>query len=210
MDNVSFDINEVFKYYMSDLVVILIFEVDSVLVDCENDFEFFLDNVIINGVLNFIVDVVVENLDVIIRSSIFDLLQFLLKCVFIFFVFFLFVFNNFFFFLMMVGMFFFKEFCLLDFGVLVCCMKEFVFELFKLFRYIFYFFVYVLSKIFDLIIFGMVIEVDVIYYDFEFDEQEFIVYYKMFFEMYGFFFQWMIVVVEIKVVEKFFINMLVC
>ncbi|KAK0736695.1 condensin-like protein [Apiosordaria backusii] len=79
MDNVSFDINDALKHYMSDPAAIPTPEADSALVDCENDPDSLADNAIINGVLNPIVDAVAENPDAITRSSIFDSLQFLLK-----------------------------------------------------------------------------------------------------------------------------------
>jgi len=65
---------------MSDPATIPTPEADAALVDCENDPEALADNAIINGVLNPIVDAVAGNPDAITRSSIFDSLQFLLKC----------------------------------------------------------------------------------------------------------------------------------
>ncbi|KAK4185647.1 putative condensin complex subunit 1 [Podospora australis] len=79
MDNVSFDINDALKHYMSDPAGIPTPEADGALVDCENDPDSLTDNAVINGVLNPIVDAVAENPDAITRSSIFDSLQFLLK-----------------------------------------------------------------------------------------------------------------------------------
>jgi condensin complex subunit 1 len=79
MDNISFDINDALKHYMSDPATVSTPEADSNLVDCENDPES-LTNSLINTVLNPIVDSVAENPDSIIRSSSFDSLQFLLKC----------------------------------------------------------------------------------------------------------------------------------
>jgi condensin complex subunit 1 len=81
MDNIEFDINNALKLYMSDPGTIPTPEADSALVDCESDPEALGDNGVINSVLNPIVDAVAENPDAITRSSTFDSLQFLLKCV---------------------------------------------------------------------------------------------------------------------------------
>jgi len=79
MDNISFDINDALKHYMSDPASIATPEADSALFDCENDPES-LTNGVVNLVLNPIVDAVAENPDAITRSAHFDSLQFLLKC----------------------------------------------------------------------------------------------------------------------------------
>ncbi|KAG8156482.1 hypothetical protein KVR01_013586 [Diaporthe batatas] len=78
MDNVSFDINEALKLYMSDPATIPTEQADAALFDCENDPES-LTNGVINPVLNPIIDAVAENPDAITRSAHFDSLQFLLK-----------------------------------------------------------------------------------------------------------------------------------
>ncbi|KAG9244172.1 armadillo-type protein [Calycina marina] len=80
MDTVLFDINDALKHYMSDPATVSTPEADSNLVDCENEPES-LTNSLINTVLNPIVDAVADNPDAITRSSTFDSLQFLLKCV---------------------------------------------------------------------------------------------------------------------------------
>ncbi|KAK0714050.1 condensin-like protein [Lasiosphaeria miniovina] len=79
MDNITFDINDALKHYMSDPASIPTPEADGALVDCENDPESLTDNGIVNSVLNPIVDAVANNLDAITRSHVFDSLQFLLK-----------------------------------------------------------------------------------------------------------------------------------
>lgn len=79
MDNVTFDINEALKLYMSDPATIPTEQADAALFDCENDPES-LTNGVINPVLNPIIDAVAENPDAITRSAHFDSLQFLLKC----------------------------------------------------------------------------------------------------------------------------------
>jgi condensin complex subunit 1 len=82
MEQISFDINDALKHYMSDPASISTPEADSTLVDCETDPEALSNISLINAVLNPIVDAVAENPDAITRSAYFDSLQFLLKCVF--------------------------------------------------------------------------------------------------------------------------------
>ncbi|KAK4642279.1 condensin complex non-SMC subunit Cnd1 [Podospora bellae-mahoneyi] len=207
MDNVSFDINDALKHYMSDPAAIPTPEADSALVDCENDPESLSDNAIINGVLNPIVDAVAENPDAITRSSIFDSLQFLLKCAPISPVSSSLVPNNSFSFSMMAGTPPSKEPRPPDPGAPACRMKEPVSELFKLSRYTSYLSAHALSKIFDLITSGMATEADVIHHDLESDEQELIAHHKMLLEMYGFLLQWTIAAVETKAAEKSSTNM---
>lgn len=77
---VDFNINESLKQYLSDPTTISTPEADSALADCENDPES-LTSGLVNSVLNPIVDAVAENPEAIARSSNFDSLQFLLKCV---------------------------------------------------------------------------------------------------------------------------------
>ncbi|KAI4272483.1 MAG: hypothetical protein LQ337_005264 [Flavoplaca oasis] len=79
-DQSDFDINNALKYYLSDPATVPIPEADPTLVDCENDPESLTISVI-NGVLNPIVDAIAESPDALIRSSVFDSLQFLLKSV---------------------------------------------------------------------------------------------------------------------------------
>ncbi|KAK1830974.1 condensin-like protein [Podospora conica] len=79
MDTVNFDINDALKHYMSDPASLPTPEADGALVDCENEPESLTDNAVVNGVLNPIVDAIAENPDAIMRSQIFDSLQFLLK-----------------------------------------------------------------------------------------------------------------------------------
>ncbi|KAL8758882.1 MAG: hypothetical protein Q9199_001171 [Rusavskia elegans] len=78
-DQTDFDINKALKYYLSDPATVPIPEADGTLVDCENDPDS-LTSSVINGVLNPIVDAIAENPDALTRSSVFDSLQFLLKC----------------------------------------------------------------------------------------------------------------------------------
>ncbi|KAH7327737.1 armadillo-type protein [Stachybotrys elegans] len=78
MANISFDINDALKHYMSDPASISTPEADSALFDCENDPEA-LTLPLVNSVLNPIVDAVADNPDAIMRASNIDSLQFLLK-----------------------------------------------------------------------------------------------------------------------------------
>ncbi|KAK0625171.1 condensin-like protein [Bombardia bombarda] len=79
MDNITFDINDALKHYMSDPASIPTPEADGALVDCEADPESLADNGVINAILNPIVDAIAESPDAITRSNVFDSLQFLLK-----------------------------------------------------------------------------------------------------------------------------------
>src|SRR4051812_5863860 len=80
MDTINFDINDALKHYMSDPASIPTPEAEGSLADCEGEPESLTDNGVVNQVLNPIVDAVAENPDAIMRSQIFDSLQFLLKC----------------------------------------------------------------------------------------------------------------------------------
>ena len=80
MDNqVSFDINEALKLYLSDPASIQTPDADSELVECENDPDS-LTSQVISSALNPIVDSVAGNPDALTTSASFDTLQFLLKC----------------------------------------------------------------------------------------------------------------------------------
>ena len=78
MEGVNFDINDALKHYMSDPFTVPTHEVESSLLDCENDPEA-LTNAVINPVLNQIVEAVAECPEAIARSSHLDSIQFLLK-----------------------------------------------------------------------------------------------------------------------------------
>jgi condensin complex subunit 1 len=77
---VDFDINDALKHYSIDPASVPTPEAPAELVDCKHDSES-LTPALINSVLNPVVDAVAESPDAITRSSIFDTLQFLLKCV---------------------------------------------------------------------------------------------------------------------------------
>lgn len=78
-DHVDFDINESLKLYLSDATTIPTPEAASELHDCENDTES-LTLELVDNVLEPVIDVVTENPEGISRSSVFDTVQFLLKC----------------------------------------------------------------------------------------------------------------------------------
>jgi condensin complex subunit 1 len=79
-DLVEFDINDSLKHYSIDPSSIATPAAPQELVDCEHDPES-LTAALINSELNPVVDAVTESPDAITRSSYFDTLQFLLKCV---------------------------------------------------------------------------------------------------------------------------------
>lgn len=171
MDTINFDINDALKHYMSDPASVSTPEADSNLVDCENDPES-LTNSLINTVLNPIVDSVAENPDAITRSSSFDSLQFLLKCV---------------------------PVSLQSDRDLS---TESISELFKLSRCSSVLPTHALSKILDLVVSGLSAEADIIHNDLESDEQDVISHHKQLLEVFGFLIQWIIAAVETKAAEK--------
>ncbi|EMC95637.1 hypothetical protein BAUCODRAFT_71473 [Baudoinia panamericana UAMH 10762] len=75
----DFDINEALKAYLDDPQAILTPEAGATLLDCENDPDDFTPG-LINSVLNPIIESIAENPDAIAHASVFDSLQFLLKC----------------------------------------------------------------------------------------------------------------------------------
>ncbi|KAL3426124.1 Condensin complex subunit 1 [Phlyctema vagabunda] len=171
MDTIKFDINDALKHYMSDPATISTPEADSNLVDCENDPES-LTNSLINTVLNPIVDSVAENPDAITRSSSFDSLQFLLKCVPI-----SLVLNR-------------HSPYQPDAEHLNLSRSTAVLP------------THALSKILDLIVSGLSAEADIIHNDLESDEQELISHHKQLLEVFGYLLQWTIAAVETKAAEK--------
>ncbi|EDN95261.1 hypothetical protein SS1G_11137 [Sclerotinia sclerotiorum 1980 UF-70] len=171
MDTIDFDINDALKHYMSDPATVATPEADSNLVDCENDPES-LTNALVNSVLNPIIDSVAENPDAITRSSSFDSLQFLLKCV---------------------------PICSQSTQNYPTEPDS---ELFKLSRSSSALPTHALSKIFDLIISGLSAEADIIHNDLETDEQELVAHHKQLLEIFGFLLQWTIAAVETKAAEK--------
>lgn len=77
-DLLEFDINKSLKYYLSEPGTVPTPEADGTLIDCENDPDA-LNDTLVNGVVDPIVDSLAESPDNIARKSTFDSLQFLLK-----------------------------------------------------------------------------------------------------------------------------------
>lgn len=171
MDAINFDLNVALKDYLSDPATVPTPEADSNLADCENDPES-LTNSLINTVLNPIVDSVAENPDAITRSSTFDSLQFLLKCV-------------------PVSLISSQNY-----------RSEPISELFKLSRSSAVLPTHDLSKILDLLVSGLSTEADIIHNDIEADEQDIVSHHKQLLEVFGFLLQWTIAAVETKAAEK--------
>ncbi|KAJ4303327.1 condensin complex non-SMC subunit Cnd1 [Kalmusia sp. IMI 367209] len=79
--HVNFDINEAIKRYDSDPASIDTPDAPAALQDCEHEPESLNSAALINAELNPVVDAVAESPEAITRSTYFDTLQFLLKCV---------------------------------------------------------------------------------------------------------------------------------
>ncbi len=184
-DNISFDINDALKHYMSDPAGIPTPEADGALVDCENDPEA-LTSSVINPVLNPIVDAVAESPDAITRGAHFDSLQFLLKCA-----------------------------PISSTPESPCPLparrpsltpgrhqKIAISELSKQSRCTSFLPTHTLSKVFDLITSGLSAQADAIHHDLESDEQDLVSHHKQLLEIYGFLLQWTIAAVETKAAEK--------
>ena len=170
-DRVDFEINDALKCYLSDPTTIPTPEADGALVDCENDPDSFT-NSLVNGVLNPIVDAVTENPEALQRSSIFDSLQFLLKCA---------------------PTFLASQRPSLD---------EPDSELFRLCRSASHLPTNALSKILDLLVSGLSSEADVVHNDLDTEEQEAPHHHRKLLEMFAFLLQWTIAAVEVKATDK--------
>ena len=168
---VDFDINGALKFYLSDPATISTPEADTALVDCENDPES-LTTGLINSVLNPIVESVAENPEALTRSSIFDSLQFLLKC---------------------------APVSLLSEQNYPTEPDS---EIFKLSRSHSLLPSHTLGKIIDLIVSGLASEADIIHNELETEEQDAVQHHKQLLEMYGFLLQWTVSAVETKAAEK--------
>jgi condensin complex subunit 1 len=171
MDTISFDLNGALRDYLSDPAAVPTTEADSNLLDCENDPES-LTNSLINSVLNPIVDSVAESPDAITRSSTFDSLQFLLKCVPV------------------------SHLSSQNYRT------EADSEHFNLSRSSAVLPTHDLSKILDLVVSGLSAEADIIHNDLEADEQDIVSHHKQLLEVFGFLLQWTIAAVETKAAEK--------
>ena len=170
-EQVDFDVNNALKFYLSDPASLATPEADRALLDCENDPES-LTNSLVNGVLNPIVDAIAENPEALTRSSIFDSLQFLLKC---------------------------APNLLASQRNLH---SEPDSELFKISRSASLLRTHSLSTIFDLITSGLSSEADAVHNELETEEQDAFRHQKRLLEMYAFLLQWSVSVVEVKAAEK--------
>lgn len=170
-DQTDFDINNALKYYLSDPATVPIPEADGTLVDCENDPDS-LTSGVINGVLNPIVDAIAENPDALTRSSVFDSLQFLLKC------------------------------APISLQSQQHYPSEPDSELFQISRSVSLLPTHALSKILDVVVSGLSAEADSIHNEGETEAQETTGHHKQLLEMYGFLLQWSISAVEVKAAEK--------
>ncbi|KAF2478136.1 uncharacterized protein BDR25DRAFT_250737 [Lindgomyces ingoldianus] len=168
---INFDINESLKHYSIDPASIATPEAPSELVECEHDPES-LTPALINSELNPVVDAVAESPDAITRSSYFDTLQFLLKCV--------------------------PVISLHERSPTAdpdC-------ELFLRSRTSSQIPPTTLSKILDLLVSALSTQADIVHSDLEADEQETIQHHKQLLEIYGFLLQWTLSAVETRAMEK--------
>lgn len=172
-DRIQFDINESLKYYLSDPSSLPTPEADPELLDGESDPDQ-LSPALIDNILNPIVDAVAENPEALTRSSIFDSLQYLLKCAPV-------------------------PSQLPHGGFRPPGIDS---ELVNPCRYTTFVPVKSLSKLLDLIVSGLSVEADIIHGDLESDEQDAIQHHKQLLEMYGFLLQWALSAVEVKAAER--------
>ncbi len=170
-DQIEFDINESLKLYLSDAATIPTPDANPELLDCENDPES-LTPPLVNNVLDPVIDAIAENPEALARSSVFDTLQFLLKC---------------------------APFSSLSATKLS---QDSHAELFHSSRQSSALSTQSLGKILHLIVSGLSNTAEVANHDIENDEQETIPQHKRLLEMYAFLLQWAISGVEAKALEK--------
>ena len=168
---VDFDINDALKHYLSDPATVPTSEADGSLQDCENDPES-LTGGLVNGVLNPIVDAIADNPENLSKCSIFDSIQFLLKCVPIF------------------------------LPSQRAPKDQTDSELFDLSRHSSQLPSQTLSKLFDLITSGLASEAEMISNEIETEDQDASRQQKQLLEMYAFLLQWCVAAVEVKAAEK--------
>ena len=170
-DPADFDLNEAVKQYLSDPATIATPEAAGTLLDCESDPES-LSTSLVNGVLNPIVDAIAEQPETVAKVSIFDSLQFLLKCAPVFLA---------------------SEHSF---------PSEPDSELFACTRFSHVLHPQILSKLFDLIVSGLSTEVDSVHHELETEDQDALAHHRKILEMYGFLLQWAISAVEMKALDK--------
>jgi condensin complex subunit 1 len=168
---IDFDINDSLKHYLSDPASISTPEAASELVDCEHDPES-LTAALANAALNPVVDAVAENPDAITRSSVFDTLQFLLKC------------------------------APIISSDVTHYLAEPDCALFRQSRTSSQIPPAALTKILDLVVSGLSAQADITHSDLEADEQETIQQHKQLLEVFGFLLQWSVAAVETRAAEK--------
>ena len=166
-----FDINNALKSYLSDPATVPTPEADGALQDCENEPDL-LTSSLVNSIVDPVVDILAENSEALIRPSIFDSLQFLLKCA-------------------PISLTFQQNYP-----------SEPDSELFKLSRSSTQLPSHTLSKILDLVVSGLSSEADTIHNDLEVEEQNAIEHHRQLLEMYGFLLQWATSAAETKAAEK--------
>jgi condensin complex subunit 1 len=169
---VDFDITEAIKLFDSDPSTIPTPEAAQALQECEDDPESLSSPGLINSELNPVVDAVAESPDAITRSSVFDTLQFMLKCVPAF-----------------------PE----DSKMWTTQPNS---DLFKLSRQSAQIPPVTLTKILDLVVSALATQADVIHADLETEEQDAIPHHKNILEMYGFLLRWTISAIETRALEK--------
>jgi condensin complex subunit 1 len=169
---VDFDLNEAIKLFDSDPSTIPTPQAPQALQDCEDEPESLSSPALINSELNPVVDAVAESPDAITRSSVFDTLQFLLKCV---------------------PAYQPKH---------KVYSTEPDNKLSRLSRFSSQLPPATLGKILDLIVSALSTQADSIHADLEAEEQDAIQYHKSILEMYGFLLRWTIEAVETRALEK--------
>jgi condensin complex subunit 1 len=169
---VDFDINDAIKHYDNDPASIATPEAPQALQDCENDVEALSSPALINSELNAVVDAIAESPDAITRSSCFDTLQFLLKCV--------------------------PAFSARSkiWDTEPDC------KLFRKSRFSAQIPPATLGKILDLIVSALSTQADSVHADIEAEEQDALPHHKQILEMYGFLLRWTISAVETRALEK--------
>lgn len=169
----DFEINEWIRLFDSDPSTIQTPEAAQTLQECEDDAETLSSSGVINSALNPVVDAVAESPDAITRSSVFDTLQFLLKCVPIA-----------------------ENLKRWD------TKPKTSTNIFELSRSSSLIPPTALGKILDLIVSALSTQADIIHADIEAEEQDALLYHKTILEMYGCLLRWTVSAVETRSLEK--------
>lgn len=168
---VDFDINDALKHYSIDPASVATPEAPTELVDCENDPES-LTPALINSVLNPVVDAVAQSPEAITRCSVFDTIQFLLKCVPVLQ----------------------AQYQMYE--------QDPDCELFRLSRTSAQIPLSTLSKILDLLTSALQAEADQTLADLDANDEESVPHHKQLLEIFAFLLQWTISAVETRAIEK--------